>query len=357
MTDITVKYDIGMTAGFITIEAADNTEVPHYVENMLLNNNIGGFLRFGVKEIDNKKSFVYDISAKTSLKKICDKKKLDAGMIRGLMKGIFIVLEECERYLLSEEDIILKPEYIFFDEEDDLNSIAVCYYPGYGEMIKDRFNELLGELINYLDYKDKEAVTLLYELYSKTGEEDCTVDSLVKILGVDRKESADPVKRPIEKDYEEFERKSTVKTEECSELSEKNKFWEKIKNFFVSTETEVKPQAKVMLKERTVLLSDFSILRKYMLVNEDHSESIFMDKTPFYIGKKENSMDLVINEDTISRIHAKFTLEKSGCYLEDLNSTNGTFINGNRLKEGVRKKLEEGDVVAFAERRYIFELA
>ena len=46
MTDITVKYDIGMTAGFITIEAPDNTEVPHYVENMLLNNNIGGFLRF-----------------------------------------------------------------------------------------------------------------------------------------------------------------------------------------------------------------------------------------------------------------------------------------------------------------------
>ena len=156
MTDITVKYDISMSEGFITIEKDDKAEVPDYVENMLLNNDICGFLHFGIKEIDNKKSFVYDISSKTSLEKICGRKKLTSGMIRGLMDGIFGVLEECDRYLLSEEDIILKPEYIFFEDEEKLCDMAVCYYPGYGEKIKDRLNELLGELINHLDYRDKE---------------------------------------------------------------------------------------------------------------------------------------------------------------------------------------------------------
>lgn len=277
-------------------------------------------------------------------------------MIRGLMEGVFRVLEECDRYLLSEEDIILKPEYIFFEDWERLRNIAVCYYPGYGEKIKDRLNELLGELINYLDYKDKEAVVLLYELYSKTGEEDCTVDSLTKILKENDKKEGLP-QMVIEKNPEQVPGKEEVKKEDLSESIEKGSLLGKIKSFFVHTETNGKVPEKATLRERTVLLSDFSIFRKYKLVNQDRSESIFMDKTPFYIGKKENSMDLVINEDTISRIHAKFTLEKSGCYLEDLNSTNGTFINGNRLPEGVRRKLEEGDVVAFAERKYVFELA
>jgi len=199
-------------------------------------------------------------------------------------------------------------------------------------------------------------VTLLYELYSKTGDETCTVDSLMRILDREAKREESLSVEVEEKNFELLPENNEIKKEKA-ETPEKKRLFEKIRNFFVCTEADEKNSVKVALRERTVLLSDFSMFRKYKLVNQDHSENIFMDKTPFYIGKKENSMDLVIKEDTISRIHAKFTLEKSGCYLEDLNSTNGTFVNGNRLKEGVRKKLEAGDVVAFAERRYIFELA
>ena len=39
-------------------------------------------------------------------------------------------------------------------------------------------------------------------------------------------------------------------------------------------------------------------------------------------------------------------------YLTDLNSTNGTYINGDRIDVGKEYPLEEGDMVAFAGSRF-----
>ena len=41
--------------------------------------------------------------------------------------------------------------------------------------------------------------------------------------------------------------------------------------------------------------------------------------------------DIVINEAEVSRKHARLTLEGDRYKIEDLNSTNGTYINGQRL--------------------------
>ena len=65
-------------------------------------------------------------------------------------------------------------------------------------------------------------------------------------------------------------------------------------------------------------------------------------------------MDYVIDRDTVSRFHAKF-FEQDGCvYLMDLNSTNGTRVNGRELNVRDRVLLSEGDRILFADAEYIF---
>ena len=60
------------------------------------------------------------------------------------------------------------------------------------------------------------------------------------------------------------------------------------------------------------------------------------------IGKAEDN-DYVADEAYVSRYHAKLERnEKGDLFIEDLNSTNGTFVNGNRI---VKKKISLADTV------------
>jgi HD-GYP domain-containing protein (c-di-GMP phosphodiesterase class II)/pSer/pThr/pTyr-binding forkhead associated (FHA) protein len=61
----------------------------------------------------------------------------------------------------------------------------------------------------------------------------------------------------------------------------------------------------------------------------------------FTIGR-DTKCDIVLNDPKISRIHAEILFENGGWVLEDKNSTNGSFINGERI---TRKCLTPGDAI------------
>ena len=60
---------------------------------------------------------------------------------------------------------------------------------------------------------------------------------------------------------------------------------------------------------------------------------------------REVECAIPIHSGHISRYHAKINVMRSGVYIEDLHSTNGTYINGKRIKGRVILSL--GDEVAF----------
>ena len=64
--------------------------------------------------------------------------------------------------------------------------------------------------------------------------------------------------------------------------------------------------------------------------------------------------DISINRETISQFHARIHKEEDGFYIEDLNSTNGTFVNEELLVYKEQRKLAYNDIVQFADIRYRF---
>ncbi len=64
------------------------------------------------------------------------------------------------------------------------------------------------------------------------------------------------------------------------------------------------------------------------------------------IGRDINA-DIVISVPEISRRHARFRRGAGGFVLEDLGSTNGTFVNGKRLT--APQLLNSGDIIMFGE--------
>lgn len=55
---------------------------------------------------------------------------------------------------------------------------------------------------------------------------------------------------------------------------------------------------------------------------------------------RSSELDIVLVEDMVSRKHAKITLTAGKITIEDLGSTNGTFVNGEKVKSS---RLKEGD--------------
>ena len=60
-----------------------------------------------------------------------------------------------------------------------------------------------------------------------------------------------------------------------------------------------------------------------------------------------------VTDATISRRHARLDIVDGRCWLFDLGSSNGTFVNGRRIAEAT--PIENGDVVRFG--RVVFELS
>jgi diguanylate cyclase (GGDEF)-like protein len=57
-------------------------------------------------------------------------------------------------------------------------------------------------------------------------------------------------------------------------------------------------------------------------------------------------VDVRLHEDKLSRRHCRFFVEDGASYVEDLKSSNGTFVNGARIE---RQKLNDGDKIQIGE--------
>lgn len=65
------------------------------------------------------------------------------------------------------------------------------------------------------------------------------------------------------------------------------------------------------------------------------------------VGRDAKSSDLHMNDQSVSRRHARIFHENGSVWIEDLGSGNGTFINGQALKKGASAELPSQGTVTF----------
>lgn len=62
--------------------------------------------------------------------------------------------------------------------------------------------------------------------------------------------------------------------------------------------------------------------------------------------------DIQLSDTTVSHHHAQFLISHNSLIVEDLNSTNGTYVNGLRIK---RQQLKNGDEVTIGQHKLSFD--
>jgi len=115
----------------------------------------------------------------------------------------------------------------------------------------------------------------------------------------------------------------------------------------------------------TQLLSDFLkestlSINCRLLAQDDSSneKEIAIRETPFIIGSYTSKCNYVLSDKLISRMHLRFTKEKSsGAYfVEDLNSTNGTYVNGDKIEPNQKVQIKDSDILKIAVMQYRFTI-
>src|SRR5215468_3558152 len=66
------------------------------------------------------------------------------------------------------------------------------------------------------------------------------------------------------------------------------------------------------------------------------------------VGRRE-SCDIVLRFSNVSGQHCQLTMEGGYWFVQDMNSQNGTKVNGSRI---VRKRLDPGDLLSMAKHKY-----
>lgn len=76
-----------------------------------------------------------------------------------------------------------------------------------------------------------------------------------------------------------------------------------------------------------------------VLAGQDIGRKYDIEKNEIYVGRNE-TCEIFIDDEDVSRVHAKVTSELDYVLIQDLGSTNGTLVNGVKVQ---RHKLQDGD--------------
>ncbi len=78
------------------------------------------------------------------------------------------------------------------------------------------------------------------------------------------------------------------------------------------------------------------------------TEPVRLTKSVIVLGRGRDIADVCVEDDQVSRHHAAIIFTSGEFYVEDLQSTNGSFINGRRIR---RAKLHPGDILRIGDHR------
>lgn len=110
------------------------------------------------------------------------------------------------------------------------------------------------------------------------------------------------------------------------------------------------------LEQPTVLLSAGAEGSSGKLLYEGagSEQDYVLSKEVFRIGSLDEGNDAVLHSPVVSRRHARITKSGDAYFIEDLNSKNGTYVNGKMLAYRETQKLQRMDIITFADVVYRF---
>ena len=380
----------------------DTKEKITYEEKMIEHNRIKSLLVLQVMNADGRRQLWYDITGRESLRHYLEYEQLGFEEMEKLLQYLIYAVEEAQDYLLDPGHLLLTTDGIFFDRNSRTPSFAYC--PFEEQTFPEAMRELMNELLRSMNHEDAAFVSAMYEIYEKIQNDNFALEDL--LAGLTSRRGIEPGRGSEQRRGNEPGRGTEAGTRELKSRSnsqigadpafdededfimppKKKSIFSFGSGFSSSGEKSNVASAKsrrksggwlssfggkrtkkeeisaIMVTEEdyvsneseTVLLTDRTAggvtSLKYMGNGrqrdiEFHGDSLAVGSAP------EN--DGVIKSTAVSKRHARFTRSGNVIFIEDLNSTNGTFVNEEPLSYREKRVIKKGDKIRFADEDYV----
>jgi len=396
------KRDFKNNYMLISFEDEEEADIEKYEFKMLENNYISGLMKFKLVKENEKTIFCYDITSKQSLSRILEYKPIGLEDIKKIVLGIIRAITNMERFLLGTCGLLLNTDYIYADPES--LDLALCYLPCIKEEMQSKLSDLFAQILAKIDQNDHEGVVLAYSLYQESLKDNCVFNDLLSIMNKHNKNTKKEILLKIadtdhnkedvyESDKENFlesktkdraeifsikslfrmkkekakikgpvqESKNSYKTKRQEASLSEEEFYEEKKEWLELFENSKSMERSNTYEEKeythTVLLSEASENKAdYILKSSDKTvEDIKISYFPFIIGKQERICDYIIKSEMVSRLHLRIDKDRGEKFsIRDLNSLNGTKLEGRLLDNEEVAELSLGNEVEIADLRYVF---
>ncbi len=397
-----ISFRKNLNKNYMVIEKVTDFSENDFQVQMLIYNEIQSLLKFNFEMINGKAELFYDISSKQVFVRQFEISKMTFENLRSFCFSIQSMVRSIEEYLLDPNNIMLKKECIFTDPET--TNYYYCYHPYYHGDILAELRELFNHILQIIDYEDEKAVRLAYEIHSRIQTDNFVLTDIMSVLQQDFSGSIRKIGKIEVEDLELEEEIQTVPVPIVEEASflEKVSAYLKGRNLIdiledinngelrqkIRKERPFNPANEHMLlseqnrKDSIKLLPGESFMEdsvypaktnppaggtillgkadspnhRLIGIKGQEGNYIEVNKLPFTIGKLVGFADAVIDQPSISRLHIRiYPGNAQGEYqIEDLNSTNGTFLNEQKLVPYTKVALREGDLIRLAGEEYRF---
>lgn len=346
-------------------------------EKIMLKRKIAGLLPVEKCYVNGAGQYWYNISGKQALDAYCRVTPVSVAFFENLMLRLCEQIEVLEWNLLDINCLVLDPELIFINHAGD--EVNFVYYPyGKGKLFGE-LQQLMEYLLQRINHKDKEAVQTAYRVYEMTLVEGISIGDIkeqivngrmgtlqepeeeISLRPELRIQEAESTKKEVPFTKEAVVSKTVlVLKEKVEEVRKKlrellpSKEKEQVVIYPSSINTKMVEEEPVVMHP-TICLNSINHKVRGVLVGcaGEVGVDYQLPKGVCMIGKNPR-VQLQVNRDTVSQFHARIDYQNEEYYIEDLNSTNGTYINDVLLNYKERKQLVSNDLIRFADVSYRF---
>ena len=82
-------------------------------------------------------------------------------------------------------------------------------------------------------------------------------------------------------------------------------------------------------------------------------DDITIDKDDFIIGRLAGHVDHILNNNAVGKLHTELINRNGACFVKDLNTVNGTYINNIRIESNKDVELKENDRLRLANSEFV----
>ena len=366
-------------------------------EKLIFLKNYNGCIPVEKCFVNGQGQYWYNITGKQALDAYCRANQIGLNFFETLILRICSQLEILEWNLIDTNCLMVDPELIFLNSKGD--EISFVLYPCSNIDFFRDLQQLLEYLLTKLNHGEKEAVKAAYKIYEMTLSETYSITDLKDTILKEKANREQSDKEPASNfKANTFQNKNVVNKEinythritQDRPLSVKEStaynysIEEKLTGLFERTKRllHINPAGKIeKIKNRVPLKEEIPMVvypedEEVQEVQEIHpticmASSIgkarglllyegcggYKDyelKQSICLIGKSSKVHMLIDRETISQIHAKIEYMEDSYYIEDLNSTNGTYLNDTLLNYKERKLLQPGDMIRFADVKYRF---